>query len=502
MTTTPNGIQIQYLVIEPPCKVTLTVSAPGGAVILEQVNLAVPAARERFTKQVCESIPTVEEEWLKAELVQIGAQLVSCAGKAVAAPPSNLESLLAESDRASDDALSAMSPSVVAEAEAMLRDPAIFDRLIADFTAIGIVGESELALTIYLIGTSRLLTEPLSGISQGLSSSGKTFVIDRTGRLFPEEALIKATEITANALYYLPFGALMHKFVINGERRRSTDDEHAEATRALRQMLSDKELCKVVPVKGENGKPESRKIHQPGPIAYVETTTRTDIFNEDANRCMLLGTDESQEQTARIVAAQARAASGPEIDCQAVFERHHAFQRLLKRVKVSIPFAGKIAQAIPTKHQEARRAMPQILSMIKAVALLQQQQRKAGELDHGDAIEATLADYVVARRLLVGPMGRSLGGALPGAAARFGKRVRARYGDEEFSSTEAARNDDAVSTKSKANEYLKTLADAGIAEQTEPSRGAQPARWKMLSDVPDGGSQWLPTVDQLQGGES
>ncbi len=142
-----------------------------------------------------------------------------------------------------------------------------------------------------------------------------------------------------------------------------------------------------------------------GPIAFIESTTHTKIFDEDANRCLLLGTDESREQTERIVMAQARAATGASGNVDVVIARHFALQRMLRRTRVNIPFAEAIARAIPKERQEARRAMPHILPTIRSVSLVYQRQRSAGPLVHGSVISATLQDYVVSAEAALGPDG-------------------------------------------------------------------------------------------------
>ncbi len=129
------------------------------------------------------------------------------------------------------------------------------------------------------------------------------------------------------ALYYLPTGRLIHRWVVAGERSRIQNDERAEAARALREMLSSGELRKAVPVKID-GRMQTIVIHQHGPIAFVESTTATRIFDEDANRSLLLSTDESPEQTRRIMTATAMSAQGDPPDIGLIVDEMDAFPRL------------------------------------------------------------------------------------------------------------------------------------------------------------------------------
>ena len=176
----------------------------------------------------------------------------------------------------------------------------------AGIEAVGVAGEHLLALTIYLTGTSRLLEQPLAVIVQGPSASGKSYVIERVARRFPAEAVLIATDITPNALYDLSPGELEHRFVVAGERSRHHNDE---TTKALREMISAGQLLKVLTVSDPEG-PRAVTVQQQGPIAYAESTTAPDVFEEDANRCLVLQPDERPEQTRRILAASGRHLAG------------------------------------------------------------------------------------------------------------------------------------------------------------------------------------------------
>lgn len=476
-------------------KVSVTALFDGRPIAVETFDLASSAARERFAKAIVAEASDLDIKGIKAELIRLAVE--PPAVKADDDAPRSRDDLLGEHDELVERELAAMPSGVVRDAEVMLTDPRLVDHILADIAALGVVGERVLALAIYLLGVSRLLEKPLAAIVQGPTSSGKSFVIERVARLFPDEATLIATDITPMALYYLPTGRLIHRWVVAGERSRIQDDERAEAARALREMLSSGELRKAVPVKID-GQMQTVVIHQPGPIAYVESTTATRIFDEDANRSLLLSTDESPEQTRRIVAAVATNAQEVSTDTAPIVARHHAMQRMLRRVHVLIPFAKRLAAAMPSERPEARRAIGHALSLIRAVAVLHQRQRASGTIQHGDTIQATIADYVVARRLLCAPLGRALGGAVPEAAANLGKRLADHYAGEPFTTSEAVRSDPIVRSRGKMSEYLRTLADAGVVELVDAGKGNKPHIWRVVSEVPEGGARWLPAADELE----
>src|SRR5262249_51162261 len=136
-----------------------------------------------------------------------------------------------------------------------------------------------------------------------------------------------------------------------------------------------------------------------GPIAYLETTTQQEIYEEDATRMLSLATDESSQQTAAIMAIQARQAKSVTAgldEQQQIRLKHQTAQRMLVSRKVSIPFAEKLA--LPASKLVARRAFPQLLAFIKAVALLRQFQKTAKPDGH---LVATVKDYTIAYNLML-----------------------------------------------------------------------------------------------------
>src|SRR5207244_3938479 len=140
--------------------------------------------------------------------------------------------------------------------------------------------------------------------------------------------------------------------------------------------LSDKVLRAVV-TETIDGRLQAVPFEKKGPISYVESTSAATVFAEDANRCLVLHVDEDERQTRAIIAAAARAAA--EVNTTGAADYlvavHHAAQRMLKPYTVVIPFAPMLAEKFPVNRVEARRAMPHLLSCIKAVALLRQYQK-------------------------------------------------------------------------------------------------------------------------------
>ena len=376
-----------------------------------------------------------------------------------------------------EEILAEMPEELRAKMELTLKSPHLLRWVVDGIEEAGVAGERSLALTIYFAGTSRLLDNPLAVIVQGPSASGKSYVIEQVAKLFPPEAILSATDITPNALYYQEPGELEHKFVVAGERPRRQNDETAQTTKALREMISAGQLVKVVTISDGEGH-RSVTVHQKGPIAYVESTTAPEVFEEDANRCLVLHSDERPEQTGKILAADAKRLSGETRSerREEVREEFQCLHRCLAPLQVVIPFANQLVELFPKEPLEVRRSFGHLTSMIKTIALLHQYQRPR---DEAGRIVAQPEDYFLARLLLDEVFGQSLGRKPAEALKRFVVRVRPLTGEHTAKELAQSMN----MSERTVREHLAELLERGVITQSTPARGPIPAGWMIPADL-------------------
>ena len=458
----------------------VSIRSDEGPLHVDSFCLSSADARERFAKAACRKYEGLSQTDIEQALLKELSRLET------ASTPTATSGAEAEAE---PDPLAGTPQDVLDAANDLLNDPKLVQRISDDIAAMGVTGERELAFSIFLIGVSRLFHKPLAGIVQGASSTGKSYIVEQVARLFPPEALIIATQMTPQALFHMKPGSLVHRWVVGGERSLLEDPGRIEATRALREMLASQKLSKLMPVKGDDGI-ETRNHIQEGPIAFTETTTLGDIFGEDANRCLLLQTDESPEQTQRIIAAVANRLAGKPRKTESIVSMHHALQRLLPRgAWVRIPFAKKLGGAFTCDRVEVRRAFPQLLTVVQASALLHYKQRTR---DDDGAILAGEGDYALARRLMAKPFTQSLGGGLSQPALDFLTKIPL---SDPFTSRATAKK--LKKPKSSVAGWLSELEDAGAVEVVEQARGRQAASWKRTDKSPDAGEDVLPSVKSL-----
>lgn len=486
-----NGLALQWRPIGKGTSALVTATLGGEPVVCEKLDLGKPRARSDFAQTVCNGRPGIDQAVVEGELLKLAAT--------VAARPEDNGAPDAPAQPDPGELLKAMPQHVQAAARAMLESPDLLERIGDDFSAVGIAGERTLAGTVYLSGVSRLLERPLALLVQGPSSSGKSLVLGAVAKLFPPEAVFSATTLSTLSLYYAPAGTFRHRFVVCGERSRKTDEDQAEVTRALRELLSEGRLSRLVTVKKHDGAPASELVEQEGPIAYAESTTlaTSQVFTEDLNRMLLLATDERPEQTRRVLHRLAekydRGACG---DPRGVVEKHHAAQRMLRMMRVSIPYARALMDLLPSTRLEIRRGAGYVLAMIEASALLHQRQRQVTA--DGDLL-ATLDDYRVARALLCQPLGRLLGRQVSEGALRFLGRLVEWFGvGGEYTIPEARGRE--THSVSGVYGWNSDLAGSGLVELVEQKRGNAPARWKVAKSPDDAieSLTLLPEAEELE----
>jgi DNA primase catalytic core len=185
-------------------KVNLMVS-DGGAFHVDTLDLYNARARALFVQQAAMELGGKEDS-LKTELGRMLLKLEQLQDETIRQalePAAPAEPGMTESER--DAAL------------ALLRDPALLTRILADFERCGVVGEATNKLTAYLAATSRLLETPLGVVVQSSSAAGKSALMDAVLAFVPEEAKVKYSAMTGQSLYYLGTSSLKHKVLAIAE---------------------------------------------------------------------------------------------------------------------------------------------------------------------------------------------------------------------------------------------------------------------------------------------
>ena len=355
-------------------------------------------------------------------------------------------------------------------------------------TASGYAGDPTPSALAYIAVSSRLLDRPINVQFLAQSASGKNFTVDTALRLFPPEAYYKLTASSPRALIYTRED-FRHRTVVLEE----CDSIPAEgsAASAIRSLVNDAVMSyETVEKDPETGEFQTRKITKDGPTGMITTGVRA-LDVQMATRLLSCTLADSPAQTREVLRAQAKAAQGQTaVLPQAEIEKFHSYQRWLaaKDSRVVIPFASILAEMLPAKAVRERRDFPQLLTVVRTLALMAQRNRPTAE---DVAIVATLDDYSRARRTMA-PLFDSV--AADGITPAIRETVALVKEGEEVSNTELARR---VGLARSTISYRVSGAIRGSWLKNSESRRGYPACLSRGEPLPEEKSA-LPEVDEVR----
>jgi DNA primase len=277
-----------------------------------------------------------------------------------------------------------------------LKKPNLLARTSQLIAMSGIVAETTNSLIAYLVYSTRKQQVPLHVMFLGTSASGKTYLQERISELIPEEDRIQITQITENALYYFRQHELRNKLILIEDL-----DGAAGVLYPLRELQTKRRISKTVTLKDSKGNLKTITLTVEGPVSVSGCTTKEKIYDDNANRCILLYTDTSTGQDKRINEYQGRLAAG-EVNRERETQLRELFknmQRMLRPIHIINPYAKFIQ--LPAQVFKPRRTMTLLLGFIEAVTFYHQYQREVKKDNNGQPyIETTASDIQTAFNLL------------------------------------------------------------------------------------------------------
>jgi len=378
-------------------KINLLVTV-GEALHVDTLDLYAAKQRQHYIAQAATELG-LREEVIKADLGRLLLHLEALQDAQIQAaltPAPPAASQIAEADRQA--------------ALDLLRAPDLFARILADFEACGMVGESNNKLVGYLAAVSRLLAHPLAVVVQSSSAAGKSSLMDAILAMMPEEERIKYSAMTGQSLFYMGETNLQHKILAIVE-----EEGASKASYALKLLQSEGELTIASTGKDPaTGNLTTQQYKVTGPVMIFLTTTAIEIDEELLNRCLVLSVDEDREQTRAIhrLQRQKRTLAGltAQHEKTRLLTLHQNAQRLLRPLAVVNPYADQLT--FLDDRTRTRRDHEKYLTLIDAITLLHQHQRPLKTMHVSgaalDYIEVTPADIARANTLAHDVLGRSL----------------------------------------------------------------------------------------------
>lgn len=394
---------------------------------IDSLDLYVAKARAAFVDGVCKELGGSPEEIhqeLKAFLPLLEAERLKM------------------KDAPEEKPAPEMSETEKAEALAALKDPALVQNLMKGFEALGMIGEEKGKLLGYLGTVSRFLEMPLGALIVSRSGAGKTALQDALCSLVPEEALVKYTRLTGQALFYKEREGLKYKVLAIEE-----EDGMQQALYSIRTLASSQRLT-VATTRSDpkTGKLKTDEYTVEGPVFIIIATTNPDALDaETRSRFIILTIDESQEQTRKIMEARKTAYTLAgrikSMERRDFLTRYRNMQRLLRPLEVVNDYAPYLDY--PFDRLQMRREFGKYMTLINSIALLHQHQRPIKTLSLGgrrsDYIEATVEDIALANELVLEFFPNALDELAPHTrrlSDEIGKLIEKKAGETRFTRKE------------------------------------------------------------------
>lgn len=323
-----------------------------------------------------------------------------------------------------------MSAAEKLAALAYLQAPDLMQRTAESIAASGLIGEQTNALTAFLIYTSRKREHPLHLICLGASGTGKTYLQEKVGALMPPEDKLEITTLSENAFYYFGKEELKHKLILIEDLDGAT-----EVLYPLRELQSKRRISKTVTLKDSKGNLKTVTLTVEGPVSVSGCTTREKLYEDNANRCILIETDQSPQQDSRIMDYQRRASAGlidkaAEAATQTLLQN---VQRLLRPLTVRNPYAPHIH--LPQVVFKPRRTAGLLLSFIETVTFYHQYQlTPKHDPATGETYIQTRPEHIIAALELLTEVLFRKSDELSGATRKFLETLKTHLKEKKLSS--------------------------------------------------------------------
>ena len=286
-------------------------------------------------------------------------------------------------------------------------EKSILSKLDAEIKATDFAGSTEVPQLVFLTMYTRFLDKPVSLLIKGPSGSGKSHALNAGIEFVPADASEIYHGMSEKALIYNADLNLRHRYLIIQE---AAGLNKGDGRVFLRQLLSEGVVRYATVQATADGLIGKDLPPLEGPTGLIMTTTANELHPEDESRMLSIHIDESRERTQAILARIAAGGkkSRPKLDVT----RWHALHNLiaLGPLEVEIPYAEKLATGLPVDHFRIGRDFPQVLSLIKAHALMHKFTR---ERTADGAVIATAEDYSAVHTLVEKYLAEGLEAAVP-----------------------------------------------------------------------------------------
>ena len=234
--------------------------------------------------------------------------------------------------------------------------------------------------------------EGLSIVVSSKSSAGKSTLIENCLKPF-EKDLFRFTEFT-QSFYQRHFkDKSLNGMILHQEQAEKTNFSGQVKLSIPKFQLSEGKTSYGLSERDKDGKFTDRVLDVSGFPIYITSTTNPDIEPQELNRITLLQSDESEQQTKKILESILKAYSNnldnyDKTSLEELTKLCDIFKDASKQVKdIIIPFQNLLLEKFP-KTLEMRRDIKKILNYTCVIAFIHQKRRKKIRVIENKIIDA------------------------------------------------------------------------------------------------------------------
>jgi hypothetical protein len=273
------------------------------------------------------------------------------------------------------------------KAQQLVSSPRFLYKVGQTIRRLGVIGERNIRLTVFLAGLTMYFVEKASVLIKGSTSSGKSTVARQTLQIFPPGCVIERAGLSKTALAY-GRGGLGNKILLMTEYHSAHDAQFL-----LRLMQSEGHIThEATIVKGRRRK--TKTVKRTGTPVVITTTTSAQVHPDDETRFQSVHMTETPKQNRRIVRAQTE---GKQLFDSSELKVWRTAITLLKPqsrdFETNPDWLRYVAEHLPLEKVRVRRDWKRFLALLRAVALCRPRP------ENGQPLEIAFSDYCVAYKI-------------------------------------------------------------------------------------------------------
>lgn len=388
-------------------------------IMIEQLPDKFPAAVDMIKYNIAPHLidcnPGVRDHYIKIIKKRTNAASIKSVSLLIDEVTQEINDSATDTSKETDDK-AVIDPEIIETAEQIASDPMLFRKKIDLVNQLGVINERKNIGLYQLVIDSRLLpmggagSDALAMKNSGHYGAGKSFPLFTTLKLYPKSAYRLISSGSEKSLYSIE-GGLTHKALILAEALalESNGRKDNELAYAIRTLVSEGQI-KYQTTAWVDKKPVTIIKSIAGPTSLVTTTIKGKLEDQLDDRMITAHPNTSVMQTKDIIERTAEAASGNGVVVdEMIIRAYQHYHDSLISAEVVIPYAGDIASFVSRNGSlplSARRSFKRVLSAIKTMTLMYQEQRSRD--DQGRFISDYI-DYAIIYQLLEESFAENLG---------------------------------------------------------------------------------------------